>query len=138
MGEKEDLVEVAKKHLARSKRKLKAAKLLYEQRFFDDAISRAYYSAYHAVYALLILLGSSPRTHKGLINLFWIKVVEKNIVDKEIGRALSKLFSLRESADYSTIDFFSEADAQEAIKYATDIVSAIEKTIQKIVKTDTS
>jgi len=51
MGEKEDLVEVAKKHLARSKRKLKATKLLYEQRFFDDAISRAYYSAYHTVHA---------------------------------------------------------------------------------------
>ena len=75
MGEKEDLIEIAKHHLSRAKSKLKAAQYLYEQGFFDDAISRAYYSAYHAAYALLILLGSSPKTHKELINLFWVKVI---------------------------------------------------------------
>ena len=134
MGKKEDLIEIVKQHLSRAKKKLKAAEYLREQGFYDDAISRAYYSAYHAVYALLILLGSSPKTHKGLINLFWVKVVEQGMIDKEVGRALGKLFSLRESADYSTIDFFSEDDANDAITYAKNIVYAIETKIQEFAK----
>ena len=46
------------------------AKRLLQEDFFEDAVSRAYYAMYHAARACLVLEGSAPKTHAGLISEF--------------------------------------------------------------------
>jgi uncharacterized protein (UPF0332 family) len=40
-----------------AKRRLKAAKLLFEKGMIEDAVNRAYYSFFHAAKAMLNILG---------------------------------------------------------------------------------
>ena len=47
--------------------KLESARILLRTGRFDDAISRAYYAAFYAARALLLLLGVEARTHEGVL-----------------------------------------------------------------------
>ncbi|MHA1470549.1 MAG: glutamine amidotransferase-related protein, partial [Candidatus Asgardarchaeia archaeon] len=81
-------------------------KVLLKEKFVDDAISRAYYSAFLSAKALLLLLGSDVKTHSGLITMFNLKVVRGGLLPREIGRYLSELFEARQTSDYSPISLF--------------------------------
>ena len=50
--------------------KLSAAEGLKQMRFYEDAISRAYYGMYHAAQALLIAYGKRALGHAGTISAF--------------------------------------------------------------------
>lgn len=131
MGEKENRIKIAQIHLRRSKALLNVADLLFKNNYFEDSVSRAYYSMFHAAYALLYLLGEQPRTHRGLINLFWIKVIDQELLAKDYGKALHKIFSYREEADYGAITFISEKEAQEALDIAKDFNNKISDLLYK-------
>ena len=60
----------ARAEAARGDTSLKAAKVLLEHQLYSDAISRAYYAAYHWVRALLFIKELDPRSHRGTIQLF--------------------------------------------------------------------
>ena len=51
--------EVAEAHLRKAEKKLEAAKRLFRGGFYEDAVSRAYYSMYHAAKGCLALEGFS-------------------------------------------------------------------------------
>ena len=51
-----------------------------------DSISRAYYAAFFAVKALLLLLGFYAKTHSRLITLFNLHVIKEGLLPKEIGK----------------------------------------------------
>lgn len=55
--------------VARGKEALEAAEILLAAGKYADAISRAYYAAYHHARALLVTVGEEPRTHGGLDRL---------------------------------------------------------------------
>lgn len=57
-------------YLEEANEKLDSAKLLLENEYFKDAVSRAYYCMYNAARALLLTKDVSPKTHKGLIAKF--------------------------------------------------------------------
>ncbi len=57
-------------YLEEADEKLDSAKLLLENGYFKDAVSRAYYCMYNAARALLLTKDISPKTHKGLIAKF--------------------------------------------------------------------
>lgn len=48
---------------------LESAEILVAAGKFADAISRAYYAAFHYARALLLTLGEEPKTHAGLERL---------------------------------------------------------------------
>lgn len=54
----------AEAHLKKAEEKLEAAKRLFNEGFYDDTTSRAYYAMYHAAKACLALEGLSPKTMK--------------------------------------------------------------------------
>jgi len=63
LDEKEILMEKAHE-------KLKAAKVLFERKFYSDAVSRAYYAMFYAARALLSEKNIYPKTHRGVISQF--------------------------------------------------------------------
>ncbi len=56
--------------LEKSQEKLRVAEHLLQSGEYEDAVSRAYYSAFHAAQAALLTEGLTARTHQGLVNLF--------------------------------------------------------------------
>ncbi len=125
MSEKENTFKVAKEYMERSDKAISAAQLLFKNEFFEDAISRAYYSVFHASKALLCLLGEDTRTHKGLQVVFGIRVIKEGLLEQKFGRILNKLLSFRESADYGIVSFISEEDARNAINDAEVFITKI-------------
>lgn len=62
--------------LEKSKEKLRVAEQLLQTGAHEDAVSRAYYSAFHAAQAVLLTEGLTPATHQGLVNLFGLHFVK--------------------------------------------------------------
>jgi len=87
--------------IGRAKRRLDAAYHLFEDGFYEDAVSRAYYSMYFAAKALLLKKDITVKTHKGLLSKFGLEFVNEGVVEEYYGRALRIAEELREEADYS-------------------------------------
>jgi len=71
LDEKQILIENAHE-------KLEAAKNLFENGFYNDSVSRAYYAMFFAAKALLFENDIHPKTHRGLISQFGLEFVKKN------------------------------------------------------------
>jgi uncharacterized protein (UPF0332 family) len=61
--------------LKRAASKLSAAKVLFREGYYDDVVSRAYYSMHFAARALLLTKDIAPKTHKGLVSKFGLEFV---------------------------------------------------------------
>jgi uncharacterized protein (UPF0332 family) len=56
-------------YMDKAKEKLQTAQDLLDEGANDDAVSRAYYAAFHAATAVLLTEGLTADTHRGLLNL---------------------------------------------------------------------
>jgi len=91
--------------------KLGAARTLFKNEFYGDAVSRAYYAMFFAGKALLAEKGIYPRTHRGLISQFGLELVKNGEFKKELFDLLTRAQEDREEADYG---LFPELDEEEA------------------------
>jgi uncharacterized protein len=88
------------------------------------AVSRAYYSAYHAARALLYEKGLEPKTHEGLRRLIGLHYVVPGELTAAQGDLLFKLAFMREAADYAPARPASAEEAAEALRLACEFLSA--------------
>ncbi|MBI2894243.1 MAG: HEPN domain-containing protein [Deltaproteobacteria bacterium] len=116
----------AASEIARARVSLRAAGVLAREGLHDDAISDAYYAAFHAVRALLFSIGEEPRTHAGVVHLFNVRFVRTGRIDARHLSALSRAQHDRTAADYGTSVTFTAEDAAEQIACARDLVDAAE------------
>lgn len=98
-------------HLEKASGKLAVARRLHAAGDHDDAVSRAYYSAFHAVRALLVSAGQTASTHHGAVTLFNLLFVKTGKLGKEVGRYFANLKDDRESVDYEP---FADADEERS------------------------
>lgn len=82
---------------------------------WDTAANRLYYSLYHAASALLLSDGIQKKTHKGFINQIHMHYVLTGKLDKEEGRLLQKMFTLRHEGDYEVFITVTEEDINDCI-----------------------
>lgn len=112
--------------LDKSKEKLRVAERLLAGGAYDDAVSRAYYSAFHAAHAVLLTEGLTAGTHQGLVNLFGLHLVKTGKLPKELGKFLANLKDDRETSDYEIYSPIDRETAEEAVKEAKIFLAAIE------------
>jgi uncharacterized protein len=94
-------------YLERADQKLAVARKLLASSDHDDAVSRAYYAAFHAVRALLVTVGQNPTTHHGAVTLFNLLFIKTGKFGRELGRFFANLKDDRETADY---ELFANVD----------------------------
>jgi uncharacterized protein (UPF0332 family) len=114
----------AREEIARGTDAFKAAQLLLREGLFNDAISRAYYSAYHWASALLLTKGLEPKTHRGKIQMLSLHFVRTGLLSEEAAAHLSRLEDFREVSDYSAGRVFTEDDAAGAVRRAQAFIDA--------------
>jgi len=117
-------LEVAKKRLA-------AAKLLFEKGMLEDAVNRAYYAFFHAAKATLNVLGYDARTHSGLISEFGLRIIRTNLLDKKFGQYLRRAFEMRESSNYEIGIIFAEEEVQTLIRNAEEFLGKAQEFVEK-------
>lgn len=105
----------ATSEMARAELSLGAATTLLTAGFALDAITRAYYAAYHATRALLFARGVEPKTHGGAIHLLNVEIVRAGLLDPSWNAILGRMQRLREWADYDPAVAIPASDAATAV-----------------------
>ncbi|MGH2993718.1 MAG: HEPN domain-containing protein [Solirubrobacterales bacterium] len=113
--------------LSRASEEVAAARVLVGNDFPRQAASRAYYGAFYAAEAALLVLGETRSKHSGVISAFGRLVVKAGGLDRETGRLLSELFAERGEADYG--EGMGSEEAAEAIADAERFVHAVREWI---------
>jgi len=94
---------------------------------------RAFYSMYHATMHILEKNGNAPKTQSGAITLFGKhEVKEKQLVDPEYHRMLSKYQAKRQEADYEKVFLETREDAKQFLKDAEGFLNKMEEIRDKV------
>ena len=118
--------------LRKAKAKLRSAKLLLEAGELEDAVSRAYYAAFSAARAVLLLLGEEPSTHSGVAFKLWSRLVERGLLEREYARMLNVLREAREEGDYTPAFTLSKEEVRELVEGSERFVRRMEELVEKI------
>lgn len=111
--------------LMRAHREIEAARYLVRGGYLSEAISRAYFAAFHAAEAALLVLGETRSKHSAVISAFTQRLVRTGEIDKEVARMLRSLFEGRNEADYTPREVAPSA-AEAAIADAQRVIDAVE------------
>ena len=136
MGERENNLEIGKSYLERAHSKLRSAKILLNEKAFDDSISRSYYAVHLATQGILLILGETPRSHSGLITVFGLKVVKTGLISKEYAKILTNLFDARQASDYNALVWYEETDTKDYLIKAEKFVKRIDELFESLVSSD--
>ncbi|MBI3019480.1 MAG: HEPN domain-containing protein [Deltaproteobacteria bacterium] len=78
--------------LKRARQALAVAKRLFEEKFFNDSLSKSYYAIFYAAGAALESIGIQTKRHATTIQKFNEHFVKNGTVDKEYYLTLSNAF----------------------------------------------
>ena len=124
---------IVEQEIDKSQSFLSEAYKLIEMEMWNVSANRAYYALYHALLALMIHDGYSPKTHSGLITEFGKEYILTGIFDKKHAKVLSQMRTIREKCDY---DVFYSADKEQIISIISDVRELIDLVISRISSPD--
>jgi hypothetical protein len=119
------LTAVIRSILEKAAAKLKAAQVLLGEAAWDDAVSRAYYAAFHAVSALHLSRDNTFSSHAQLIGRFNKDFVKTGLFPQDFTRTLARLFEDRQTGDYDVTGTMAEEEARKDVEDAKEIVTAV-------------
>ncbi|MBF0293006.1 MAG: HEPN domain-containing protein [Nitrospinae bacterium] len=93
----------------------------------NSAASRAYYSAFYAASALLVLHGKTFKKHSAVESAVHAQLVKTGLWPKERGEDYSLLMELRGTSDYGGVINVSNEEAVEAIEAARRILESVHR-----------
>lgn len=112
--------------LSKARRSLKAAQRHLDEGDYDFAASRAYYGAFYAMEAALLFKGVTCSTHGGVLTVFSERYIKDGTLPTSFGAKAARLFRERQTGDYEFDISITQADGEEDVEIASDIVLAIE------------
>ncbi len=86
------------------------------------AINRAYYAVLNAARALLILEGSNPETHEGIITMLSLRFIKPGLLPVQLIKNYKRLLSSRTDIDYGDFDTVTTEEAEDAIRVAEETI----------------
>lgn len=110
--------------LERAWTELAASEVLVAAGFGAQAVSRAYFGAFYAAEAALLVLGETRSKHSGVVAAFIMLVVRDGGLDEDVGRRLRSLFESRNEADDAS-EAVPDEEARRAIEDARTFVDAV-------------
>ena len=124
-----DLETGANSYLIAARRKLDGARSALDSGFFEDAVSRAYYAAFHAVTAALATRELSYSSHGQVIGAFNREFIHAGNLSPEAFTRLQRLFANRQVGDYSASRTISRETAERGIADASWILDAVDEIV---------
>ena len=112
----EELIKAAERKLAGARHALTGG-------FCDDAASRAYYAAFHAISAVLAAKGLTFSSHSQTLGAFNREFIMTGEIPELRFRDIQRLFDDRQTGDYGPLPI-DEKDATEDVKVALAILGA--------------
>ena len=126
--ERKSLVEYRKE---RALSALNEAKDVATFGHWNLAVQRLYYATYYAQCALLINNGNQAASHVGVKSLISLNFVKTGKLTKDDGNLLGKLFSMRQTGDYSDYFEWTQEDVEPLMDKTVNLVNKIFGLIEK-------
>lgn len=111
---------------------LKDAIANYEEGRYETSVNRSYYAVLSAVRSLLILEGTDPETHKGVITMLSLRFVKPALLSKDVVKKFEILLSRRTDVDYSDFETIDKSDAEDSVRIAREMIETIDKARKKM------
>ena len=111
--------------IQKAERSLKATKDSFDNGNFEFVASRAYYSMFYLVEALLLLKELSFSKHSGAISAFAVHYTKPDLIPQQYHRALMDAFEDRQVADYESKPVFGEEEAKQQLERAETFIEYI-------------
>ena len=111
--------------LDKAERTLKSAESLYDGDFFESSASRAYYSAFHAIQAILASHNQAYSKHSTVIAQFQRQFVKTGVFPLAVGKSLTRLIKHREIGDYSYSKELDPNEVKDDIEKAREILKLV-------------
>lgn len=116
--------------LNKAYQRLQAAKELFQMKYYDDCVNRAYYSMVSAATAALRHKEITTKTHKGLHNKFSDVYIKSGEIETKLGRQFRYAEDLRNKVDYDSFETISEEQAELVLEDAETFIDSVEKLIK--------
>ena len=110
-------------HLERADDCIADAELLLAASRVGAAVSRAYYTMFHAATAALLHRGITRHSHQGVIAAFGQVFAKPGHVDARLHRYFADAFDLRQESDYLPVVRLVDEKAQEVLGWAREFVA---------------
>ena len=115
----------------RAKESFDDALIMIENKKWNSAVNRLYYSCFYAVIALLLKSDLSTRTHDGARTKFGNEFIKTGVIDKKYGKLYSKLFDYRQKGDYGDLFDFDGEIVLPLVDKVKEFIEEINKHINK-------
>lgn len=112
--------------MEKAKEFLADARATYNDKRYRTSVNRSYYAAFNAARAILILEGASPETHEGTVTMLSLRFIKMGILPVEIIKKFKILLSRRTDVDYGDFDTIDNAEAEDSLKSAEEVIEAID------------
>jgi uncharacterized protein (UPF0332 family) len=134
MNEKSPFTKEILYYLQKAEKKLSSATLLLDQGFYEDAVSRAYYAAFHAIVALLRVenVDLSQHKHAFILNQFRIYFIDTQILSSDLYSKILNIKAIREHADYSINTEIEQLEAEQIINDTRTLVDKIKEYLEQM------
>lgn len=123
-------MEYIKYRLEKSEETLEVAELLIENKKWNSAVNRLYYSAFYAISALLLQTDIHPKSHFGLKSKFFQEYIKTEVINPELGKAYTLLFNWRLKTDYGDFIDFTKEDVLSILSPSKEWIHAVRHEIE--------
>jgi len=131
-----DSIELSKMRLIKAQREHMAAQVNVDAGYFDVANTRAYYTAFHAIRAVLALEGVDFKTHKQTIGYFNEHYIHQGIFNHEYGKIITSASTSRTKCDYEDRYEATREEADQNIVNTGKFLAAVERYVEAILETE--
>ena len=96
-------------------------------------INRLYYACFYAVTSLLLSGEIETKTHSGTKQLFGLHFVKTGKISEENNKLYTKLFHMRQSADYEDGVEYTESDLLPLMAPVQELIFLIDEILSKAI-----
>ena len=108
-----------------------SAKLLAENNFYTDCVSRLYYSCFYAISALLLKSNIKTKSHSGLKSAFNQEFIKTAIISKQSGLTFNKIYDMRTKGDYNDFFDFDKENVTILFEPVENLINEIKDLLSK-------
>ena len=105
------------------------AKALLAIESWAGAVNRLYYSAFHAVSALMLQRDIRIKAHAGAKAMFELHIVKTGEVDAKWSKFYTRLFENRNDSDYEDFAIFTGDDVLPLVPQTEEFIDVIKRLI---------
>jgi len=106
------------------------AELLINNKMYRAATNRIYYGVFYALLALALKYDFSTSKHSQLIGWFNKTFVAENILDRDIGKIIGKVFESRIRGDYDSFVVITENEINSRFADMKKAISSLKEFIR--------